>query len=174
MSKSDDDSKVENSPDDFLSADLDSLGNDFRELTDKFKRFSIPAKPNTFGERYIFPEDLTKLDIEGLGQWLGRIGAYRGYVTGLLAVYSVKKMMVESMLTLKSTEQRRARDKGKTTQTAVKEEVSLLPDVQELNRRLLRVSANVEFYSHLQYLYQGQIEVLSREISRRREGNFVK
>lgn len=167
-------SEDEESHDDFLTADLDSLGRDFKELTDKFRKFSIPAKPGTFGERYTFPEDLTKLEIEGLGQWLSRIGAYRGYITGLLAVYSVKKMMIESMLTLKSTEQRRARDKGKTTLTAVKEEVSLLPDVQELNRRLLRVSGNVEFYSHLQYLYQGQIEVLSREISRRREENYAK
>jgi hypothetical protein len=165
-----------NSPEDIFSdnsnlggGDISVLEKDYKMFSEQSKKFSIPEKPESFGNKYKFPEDLSRLSSEQLGEWMSRIGAYRGYVCGLLAVHSVKKMMLEAILNLKSMEHRRSADNGNLTQTAIKEMVSLIPEIQEMNRRVLRSSSNVLFYEQLRDLYQGQIDVLSREISRRRD-----
>jgi hypothetical protein len=128
--------------------------------------YSFPIKPETFGVDYVFPEDLTKLTLEALGQLMSRIAAYRGYTLSLLARFEPKKKIGEQVHRLKFIEKTREFDDG-GVQKRAKEKAEIDREVVALSTIVYDNEAKSEFLSTLVTMYTGHIEVISREISRR-------
>jgi len=132
--------------------------------------FPLPVKPHGFSERYRFPEDLTRLSNTEIGQWMSRLAAYRGYVLSIYARSEFKRKGDEVKLRIvraqKQTEIRRNAEKG-MTETAVKEAASSDPEIIGFEEAVSKAGRNADFYLTLRDILQGQIEVLSRELSRR-------
>ena len=128
------------------------------------RKFAIPEKPDTFDIPYKFPENLTILTSEDLGSWMSRLVAYRGYVMYLLARAEIDLMFSEGnhkMLTAQECSTRIG------TVTAVKNEVSILEEIMELQSKVDNSKKDTIFYTMLKDVYQAQCDVVSREISRR-------
>lgn len=139
----------------------------------EIKEYSFPVKPDTFGVDYVFPEDLTKLTLDALGQLMSRIAAYRGYTLSLLARFEPKKKIGEQTHRLKLIEKTRSFDDG-GIQKRAKEKAEIDKEVVALSTIVYDNEAKSEFLSTLVTMYTGHIEVISREISRRQFASNVR
>jgi len=131
------------------------------------KDLSLPAKPDSFGEDYKFPEDMTRLSNEQLSGLMSRLAAYKGYVLFLLALEEVNRRRCENALRIAKSEIFISKDDGKRTQKSINEEIANLPEVKDIAEKLEWHETSIILYTHLKDIYQGHIEVLSRDISRR-------
>jgi len=129
--------------------------------------FLIPKKPEKPDKEFSFPEDLSVLPGDRISFLLSKIGAFRGYVTYLLGIAVAEQKTLERQINLKTSEESRKIDDGSKTQKAIKEEVSLLPEIRELEDKYLEINNKIIRYTSLRDMYQGYIEIISREISRR-------
>lgn len=130
------------------------------------RKFAIPQKPDSFDEPYKFPEDLTILTSDELGQWMSKLAAYRGYAMYLLSRAEIDLMFREGRLKMLVAEESSNRE-GTGTVTAIKNEVNTLNPVKELQGKVDESKKDTIFYAMLKDVYQVQGEVVSREISRR-------
>lgn len=128
---------------------------------------SFPIQPVSFGADYEFPEDLTKLHVDQIGFWSSRLAAYRGYVLAMYTKSEVRRRMLEEKIKLESAKCRASRRDPNRTQSDIKDEVTSLPEIEEFNKKMLEAEASTIYYSMLKEIYTGQIEVLSRELTRR-------
>jgi len=136
------------------------------EVKKQISKFSFPAKPPSFGNSYVFPEDLTKESISALGALMSRIASYRGYTLSLLARHEPKRKVSEQKHRLKLVEKTREFDDG-GTQRRAKEKAEVDAEVVELTKIVDDFESTSEFLKTLVQMYNGHIEVISREISRR-------
>lgn len=132
----------------------------------EINRFSFPAKPPSFGESYVFPEDLTKESSGSLGTLMSRVASYRGYTLSLLARHEPKRKISEQRHHLKLVEKTRQFDDG-GVQKRAKEKAEIDAEVVALTNIVNDDEATSEFLKTLVQMYNGHIEVISREISRR-------
>ena len=132
----------------------------------EINRFSFPAKPPSFGDSYVFPEDLTKESSGSLGTLMSRVASYRGYTLSLLARHEPKRKVSEQRHHLKLVEKTRQFDDG-GVQKRAKEKAEIDAEVVALTNIVNDDEATSEFLKTLVQMYNGHIEVISREISRR-------
>ena len=137
-------------------------------MTEKVEiaRFSFPVKPPSFGDSYVFPEDLTRESSSALGTLMSRIASYRGYTLSLLARHEPRRKVSEQRHHLKLVEKTRQFDDG-GVQKRAKEKAEVDAEVVALTNIVNDDEAKSEFLKTLVQMYNGHIEVISREISRR-------
>ena len=127
----------------------------------------FPEKPKSFGRTYEFPEDTTILTSEQIGKEMSKLAAFRGYVVACLARAEVKKRMLEERHKITVAEECRCREDGNRTIKAIKDEVLCLDSVKVLSDQVEKSERNTIIFGGLREVYTGQIEVLSRELTRR-------
>lgn len=138
---------------------------DDKELDDIVRGFSLPLKPKTYGKNYEFPEDATRLSIEEIGDWMLKLSAYRGYVLSLYIRYEIKRRMLEENYKIKLAEESRKID-SKTVKEKMNEAI-LVPAVREIHKKMMSREKDSMFCKGLADIYTGQIETLSRELTRK-------
>lgn len=142
------------------------------QINDPLIDFSLPIRPHTFGRDYEFPEDVTRLSSSQIGAWMSRLAAYRGYVLSLLGRSDFRRKCLEAERKVRFIEKCRELDNGiRKTQTAIKEEASLDESIKNLDAKISASERSCGFYRTLSDIYQLQIDVLSREITRRQNLN---
>ena len=127
----------------------------------------FPEKPKSFGQSYEFPEDITILTSEQIGKEMSKLAAFRGYVIACLARAEVKKRMLEEKHKITIAGECRCREDGNRTVKAIKDEVLCLDSVRSQGDQVEKAERNTIIFGGLREVYTGQIEVLSRELSRR-------
>ena len=140
------------------------------EARKKLGTFSLPAKPKTFGEAYLFPEEIMNLSSADLGNWMFKLAAWKGYAIRLMADSEIdragykakhdnrvaKKIAQGSMEGLKITKD------GALGELIIGDE-----EFKDIRQRLIVKDAEVESLKQVVEIYAMQIDVVSREISRR-------
>lgn len=130
---------------------------------------AFPSKPEALNGAYRFPEDPTLLSTDEVGKWMFSLTAWNGYVLRNLAVAelaaSEAEIAYDTLLqaTLLRVENRR----GKTRNQLSLEAMSLNKDIIVAKGKLTEAEAEVHVWGRFHKLYEAQVAVLSREISRR-------
>lgn len=141
----------------------------YQRIADRIEDIAIPARPSGEAGEYNFPEDPTLLTTDQVGRWMFTLTAWNGYILRNLALSDLvlaeakstyDNLLVESMS--KITER-----KGKTRHQLNLEAISLSPEIVMAKKNMEEVSAEVSFWEKMHRIYEAQVAVLSREISRR-------
>jgi len=140
------------------------------EARKKLSTFSLPAKPQTFGEQYVFPECVDKVSSSDLGSWMFKLAAWKGYAIKMMADVEIDragyKAKYESRLAQKIAQG--ALEGLKTTKDGALGAL-IIGDAEfkDIRGRLITKEAEVESLKQVVEIYSFQVDVISREISRR-------
>lgn len=139
-------------------------------IRDLIKRSSTPLRPDSFGHDYKFPEDLTKNTSDEIGELMSKLAAYRGYTSRQCGIAEIQRDLYGDVLRIKMPEfiSQITREKG-MTKTDVKEAAKSVPNAAEIRGKISEADKIFKMYLMLTNIYTGQLEILSREISRRKE-----
>lgn len=131
-------------------------------------KLAFPTKPYTFETSYAFPEDITVLSLDDIGRLMSKLGAYRGYVSSNRGIAEFKRRILEEKLKIATIEAKvRINDKTLTA-TALKESAKIDSNVTQIRNEMLEYEKQTIIYGALVEVYTGQIEILSREMYRRK------
>ena len=131
--------------------------------------FSLPKKPSTFGEEYQFPEDVSNLVLQDLGQWLFKLSGWKGFTLKKLAYAEVEESILmdsysvcisKNMIKIES-------DKKLVKEAMIGKTLSENEMAKELKIKSMETSAKVKGLKRIVELYSIQLDTISREISRR-------
>ena len=140
------------------------------EARKKLGTFSLPAKPKTFGEAYLFPEEIINLSSADLGNWMFKLAAWKGYAIRLLADSEIDRAgykakhdnRVAKKIAEASSEGLKATKDGALGSLIIGDE-----EFRSIRERLIIKDAEVESLKQVVEIYSMQVDVVSREISRR-------
>ena len=84
-------------------------------INNSLNKLSLPSKPESFGDKYIFPEDIVNLSIISLGQWMFKLASWRSYCIKILTFeeleYSIIKKSFDLGVSNKAAEAERKLEK---------------------------------------------------------------
>lgn len=141
----------------------------YEQVVKKVGDIAIPAKPLCEAEEYQFPENLPDLSTEEVGRWMSKLMAWLGYVLRNLAIAELEWAEARSIYDsafITSTAQVENK-RGKTKNQLQAEAVALNPTIISLKGTQELAAAEVALLERFCKIYETQISVLSREISRR-------
>jgi len=142
------------------------------KIKDLVKKSSSPLRPDSFGKDYKFPEDLTTKTSGEIGALMSKLGAYRGYTARQMGISEVQRELYRDILKIRLPEFIGKIEKAKgMTKTDVKEAAGSVPEAVEIRKRISETDKIFKLYFALTNIYTGQIEILSREISRRKDSD---
>ena len=140
------------------------------EIKDKLNAFSLPSRPQSFGEAYSFPEDVSKVSSTDLGTWMFKLAAWKGYALKMYALSEIDRAWLKGEHDSKIA---RRIAKGSLEGLKVTKDQALgeliLGD-EEFNgvrNKLIDKDAGLDALKQVVEIYTMQIDVVSREISRR-------
>ena len=139
------------------------------ELKNKMLQYSVPTKPRSFGTEYSFPEDLDRTTLQDLGSLMLKLAAWKGYALKILAFAQAEKTFVETkhdnriakQIAITSTDKRTTKD------AALGRLILEDEDFRKTKEQLTSKTIEVSMLKDVIEIYAMQIEVLSREFSRR-------
>jgi len=139
------------------------------EVKNKLNQFSLPAKPKTFGQEYFFPEDISKVLLQELGTLMFKLAAWKGYSLRLLATLDIEKSWLENKHNNKIAKQiaQTTNEKRITKDNALGQLILNDEEFRKLKEQLIIKEAEVSSLREVVEIYSMQIEVCSREVSRR-------
>lgn len=146
---------------------MQSLTNEIKE---KVNKLSIPAQPSTFGSEYSFPEDAQHLNSIELGNWMFKLSAWKSYALRILTYKEVDHKVMQDqydkfiMMSMSSIP---SEAKIKNKESAIGKILCDYPAAQEMYDSLTKRSTEIIALKRIVEIYTIQLEVLSREISRR-------
>ena len=131
--------------------------------------FPLPKKPSTFDKEYTFPEDVTHITSTDLGQWLFKMAGYKGYALKMLAYAEVEESILKDVYSARISEEmaKIEAQKKMNKESMVGVILNEHEDVKKLRKRLIERSASVIKGKRLVEMYTMELDVISREISRR-------
>jgi hypothetical protein len=137
---------------------------------DKLSKLPLPARPIDFGEEYKFPSDVTNLISVDLGSWLFKLSGWKGYVLRILAGKEIESSVLQDgydasimmNMALLSRD-----DKVKNKETATGKILNGSPEIKAVYDRLVVNNAEILALKRVLEIYTVQLEIVSREISRR-------
>lgn len=141
----------------------------FQKITNKLNQFPLPMKPKDFGEEYEFPNDIAGVSSNTLGKWLFKLSAWKGYTLRTLAYSEMRNSILEDnfhsivsqkMAGIKS-------DKKIVKEAMIGQIINENDDIEQLQSDLIERKSYTVALKRLVELYSVQIDVISREISRR-------
>lgn len=131
---------------------------------------ALPSKPHSLLGEYNFPEDPTALSTDEVGKWMFTLTAWQGYVLRELTLVDLAAADAKSVYE-EGLRQSLAKTPRKSSyqsqQSLITEVLALDGELSKKKQRLDIEAAAVDFWQHLQRIYEAQVAVLSREISRR-------
>jgi hypothetical protein len=140
-----------------------------KKYDDLVGTFSVPNKPSTFGKAYNFPEDVANVSSMDLGKWLFRLAGWKGYVIKMLStaesVSYIMNEVLESKATMKMAQY--ASDKRIVKEVLRGKVIGEDPELKELKCKCIEKNGEIMMLKRLLEMYSSQLDVISREISRR-------
>jgi len=135
----------------------------------RFSDFSFPKKPITFGEEYIFPEDITNLLSPDLGTWMFKLAAWKGYALRLLSKIEIEESIIEDTYSsaISTNMVKINSDKKLNKDLMIGLVLESNPKLKQLKIVLIEKAAEVTSLKRLVEMYSLQLEIVSREITRR-------
>ena len=139
------------------------------KISSKIENYSLPNKPTTFGKDYSFPDDITRVTSHELGQWMFKLASWKGYTLRMLALAESEHSLVEDSYNVLLAKIVSEIDNGKRFTKEVLTGKALTSDknLRKLKIRLMESSSEVMATKRILDIYTMQIEIVSREISRR-------
>ena len=147
----------------------DGLDSAIEKAKSAIDAFPLPSKPSTFGKPYTFPEDITQITSTDLGQWLFKMAGYKGYALRMLAYVETEDSILKDAYSAKiSKEMAKIEAKKKMNkESMVGVILTESEEVSSLKAKMIKKSADVIGCKRIVEMYTMQLEVISREISRR-------
>ena len=131
--------------------------------------FPTPTKPSTFGKPYTFPEDVAGLGSTDLGRWLFKLAGWKGYTIKMLAVADsvnyVMNEVLEAKITMKMATY--VSDKKLVKDALRGKIIGEDTELKELKCKCIEKTGEVMMLKRLLDMYSSQLDIISREISRR-------
>jgi len=140
------------------------------EIKSNLNQFSLPSKPKTFGQAYMFPEDIEKVSSSELGSWMFKLAAWKGYSLRVLADLEIEKSWLKAKhdnRVAKKIAQDSIDNKKVTKDHALGQLIIEDAEFKKIRESLIVKDAEVDSLKLVVEIYSLQIEVVSREISRR-------
>ena len=140
------------------------------EARKKLSTFSLPAKPQTFGEQYVFPECVDKVSSSDLGSWMFKLAAWKGYAIKMMADVEIDRAGLKAKhdnrlakrIAEGSIEKLKVTKDQALGQLIIEDE-----EFRNIRERYIIKEVEVESLKQIVEIYSFQVEVISREISRR-------
>jgi hypothetical protein len=131
--------------------------------------FPTPNKPSTFGKPYTFPEDIAGVGSTDLGKWLFKLAGWKGYTVKLLAVADSVNYVMNEVLEAKITMKMATfvSDKKMVKDALRGKIIGEDAELKELKCRSIEKTGEVMMLKRLLEMYSSQLDIVSREISRR-------
>lgn len=132
-------------------------------------QFPVPNAPASFGKPYTFPDDIVHLTSQELGKWMFRLAGWKGYAIRLLAAEEYQYIMMTKCFEAKMEMKMSAiKSDKKLVKEALRGQV-LTDDesIKKLKIDCIEKEAYLSVLKKLVDLYSMQLEVVSRDISRR-------
>jgi predicted HTH domain antitoxin len=147
-----------------------TIENAVKNIETRLKTFPLPTKPSTFGKEYTFPEDVSNLASQDLGKWLFKLGGWKGYTISTLAregsEYSVLEQCFNAKIAMKMNKAVSA-DKKLVKEALIGKIIDEDEELKSLKSKLIEKKGSVTMLEHIIDLYSMQLDVVSREITRR-------
>ena len=128
-----------------------------------------PTKPSTFGKPYTFPEDVAGIGSTDLGRWLFKLAGWKGYTIKMLAVSDSVNYVMNEVLEAKITMKMATfvSDKKLVKDALRGKIIGDDTELKELKCKCIEKTGEVMMLKRLLDLYSSQLDMISREISRR-------
>ncbi len=141
-----------------------------KEVKEKLNSLSLPSKPKSFGSEYEFPEDIEKVSSPELGTLMFKLAAWKGYLLRILAVSEIErswfKTKIEGNIAKKIAKE--SSENKKITKDHALGQLLLDDEIfRKTKEQFLYKDSEIESLKNILEIYTMQIEVVSREISRR-------
>jgi len=137
------------------------------EVSIDWNGVSLPNKPETFGTSYTFPEDLTQWTPNQIGGLYSKLGAYKGFVKVRLGNSEINVIAYTDLISAKMAQFTKQSIDAGEKRTYARENATFNEEIIELTKKLTDSKMKVKKWDTLYGLYDAQMSVLSREISRR-------
>jgi hypothetical protein len=140
-----------------------------KPLREKIGKFPLPQKPTTFGQSYTFPDDATSLTSTQLGTWMFKLAGWKGYAIHQLAFVETESSVMEDVYVAKmEMAMSQVHSEKKLVKETLRGQVmSSNKEISELKARCMEKYGMLLALKRIIELYSMQLEVISREISRR-------
>jgi len=140
-----------------------------KNVISKIDKFSFPKKPTTFGDEYQFPEEISMITLNDLGKWLFKLAGWKGYSLRLLGISEIEESILDDTYSVSISKKMSEieSDKRIVKEMMIGKIISENEPIKNLKIKLIEKSAEVLGLKRLVELYSIQLEVISREISRR-------
>ncbi len=139
------------------------------KINDKLDKFPLPQKPKTFGEAYEFPQDIANVTSIDLGKWLFKLAAWKGYALKMLAYAETELSIIDDLYdaTLAKYLGSMEPDRLMKKEAMIGKALNNNEKLKNLKSRVVLQSGEVAGIKRIVEIYTLQLEVVSREISRR-------
>jgi len=146
-----------------------TIDSGMEKIESKLSSYSLPNKPTTFGKDYDFPEDINKLTSQELGKWMFKLAAWKGYALRMASVTESEASLVEDAynVLLAKAASEVILEKRINKELLSGRALASNPDLQKLKVRFMETAAEVISLKRVLEIYTMEIEIISREITRR-------
>lgn len=146
-----------------------SIESGIEKIENKLATYSLPNKPTTFGQDYDFPEDVNKITSHDLGKWMFKLASWKGYSLRMSSLAESEASLIEDAfdVLLSKAISEIETDKRLNKEVLTGKALAGNLDLQKLKIRSMESSAEVIALKRILEIYTMQIEIISREISRR-------
>jgi len=142
-----------------------------RKTTEYLKNISLPKVPDTFGEAYTFPEDVSKLTMIDLGRWMFKLASWRAYCLRILTFeeldYNINKKAFDLAINNKAAETEKIQVKRVSKDFLISSIILGNKVYKSLQFKLFEQETKIKALQKILDLYQIQAECMSRELTRR-------
>jgi hypothetical protein len=138
-------------------------------IKDKLNKYPLPNVPPSFGKSYTFPEDVSSLTSIQLGNWLFKLAGWKGYTLHQLAFEESDYLVMDEMFNTKlEMKMSVAVSDKRLVKEALRGKIMMEDkDLAAFKARCLEKYGAVVGLKRIVELYSMQLDVISREISRR-------
>jgi hypothetical protein len=146
-----------------------SENNIIEKINEKIKSYPLPKKPVSFGGEYTFPEDISNVTSIDLGQWMFKLAAWKGYALKRLSFAETELSIVDDSYDalLAKALATMSPDKMLKKEAMIGKALNSDERLQKLKERVISMSGEVAGIRRVVEIYTMQLEIVSREISRR-------
>ena len=146
-----------------------TIDSGMEKIEKKLESYSLPNKPTTFGNDYDFPEDVNKVTSHDLGKWMFKLASWKGYSLRMASLAESEARLVEDAfdVLLSKAVSEVETDKRINKEILNGKALAANPALQQLKIRAMESSAEVIALKRVLEIYTMQIEIVSREITRR-------
>lgn len=139
------------------------------KIQEEISKYSLPKKPVSYGQDYLFPEDVSDVTYQDLGKWLLKLAAWKGYTFKMLALSETEMIMLDGVCDASVAKKIAMSDReGKKITKDLALGIRLEePEFKKTKTRLMEKESETAGLKRIAEIYTMQMEAISREISRR-------